>query len=180
MGTPNYSLYADQALNSGIEDPGFAPFCLFTNIVVGANPAYAITDFVSMYPRFGTYNATAVPAQWVSPIPIAVINAYIAYASACLQSLRWCDLWTFGMSLFVAHYCTLWLQTETTSPNSNGAQIAATGLATGVRTAKSAGDVSTSFTPLELPNAGQWALTVYGQQFWSLARAVGAGSMLIL
>ena len=62
----------------------------------------------------------------------------------------------------------------------SGAQIAAQGLAGGIQTSKSAGDVSVSYQPLaSIEDWGQWNLTSYGQQFASMARVIGAGPMLV-
>jgi hypothetical protein len=62
----------------------------------------------------------------------------------------------------------------------NGAQIAAQGLAFGLQTSKSVGDVSVGYTTLEaLADWGSWNLTVYGQELITLARVVGMGPALI-
>lgn len=62
----------------------------------------------------------------------------------------------------------------------SGAAIAARGLAGGIQTSKSVGDVSVSYQPLSaLEDWGQWNLTIYGQQLATMARVVGAGPMVI-
>ena len=62
----------------------------------------------------------------------------------------------------------------------SGAQIAAQGLAGGIQTAKSVGDVSVSYQPLaSLEDWGQWNLTIYGQQLATMARVIGSGPMCI-
>lgn len=67
-----------------------------------------------------------------------------------------------------------------TSIQPNGAQIAAQGLAGGIQTAKSVGDVSVSYQSLaSLEDWGAWNLTAYGQQLATMAKVVGAGPMLI-
>lgn len=68
---------------------------------------------------------------------------------------------------------------NTTAPVS-GAQIAAQGLAGGIQTSKSVGDVSVSYQTLtSLEEWGQWNLTLYGQQLASAARIMGAGPMVV-
>lgn len=62
----------------------------------------------------------------------------------------------------------------------NGAQIAAQGLAGGIQTSKSVGDVSVSYQVLTaLEDWGSWNLTTYGQQLATMARVVGSGPMVI-
>jgi Protein of unknown function (DUF4054) len=57
-----------------------------------------------------------------------------------------------------------------------GAQIAAQGLAGGIQTSKSVGDVSVGYQTLEsLKQFGAWQLTLYGQQLVTMAKAIGAG-----
>lgn len=62
----------------------------------------------------------------------------------------------------------------------NGATIAAQGLAGGIQTSKSVGDVSVSYQVLTaLEDWGSWNLTTYGQQLATMARVVGSGPMVI-
>lgn len=62
----------------------------------------------------------------------------------------------------------------------SGAQIAAQGLAGGIQTSKSVGDVSVGYQVLTaLENWGQWNLTLYGQQLATMAKVIGAGPMVI-
>lgn len=70
--------------------------------------------------------------------------------------------------------------TTLTSAQLNGAQIAAQGLAGGIQTSKSVGDVSVSYQPLTaLEDWGQWNLTTYGQQLATMARVIGSGPMVV-
>jgi hypothetical protein len=67
-----------------------------------------------------------------------------------------------------------------TSGQPNGATIAAQGLAGGIQTAKSVGDVSVSYATLDsLKEWGALQLTSYGQQLATMARVVGSGPMVI-
>lgn len=62
----------------------------------------------------------------------------------------------------------------------NGAQVAAQGLAGGIQTSKSVGDVSVSYQVLTaLEDWGSWNLTTYGQQLATMARIIGSGPMVI-
>lgn len=70
--------------------------------------------------------------------------------------------------------------TQFISAQPSGAQIAAQGLAGGIQTSKSVGDVSVSYQPLEsLADWGAWNLTKYGQQLATMAAVIGSGPMVI-
>ena len=195
------------------------------------------------------------------PVPAAVIKMYLNLAYASLQWLRWREQWYIAMSLFIAHYCTLWAQTSATElvlqlvntihgetpggaipgsvftlsavppggalesltlqglfqtpgidytldgltitmtvPIARGslwatwpvqiqqftavaqtpASIAAQGLAGGIQTSKSVGDVSVSYQVLEsLKDWGAWNLTKFGQLLATMAKVIGSGPMVI-
>jgi hypothetical protein len=196
------------------------------------------------------------------PIPVSVIQMYLTLAWASLVQLRWQEQWPVVMSLFIAHYCTVFAQTDAsevmetlqaamhgevpvgvtpgtvytlsqappggvlqsltknglfltpgldytlnganitlidvtvlndalwatwpiqvqafTTGQPNGAQIAAQGLAGGIQTAKSVGDVSVSYQTLaSLEEWGAFQLTKYGQLLATLAKVNGAGPMVI-
>lgn len=112
-------------------------------------------------------------------VPVPVLVTFINLASACVQYARWLELWQLGMSLFVAHYCTLWLDSEN-QPGGTPGQVAGAGLANGILTSKSAGDVSAGYSPISgMEEWGAWQLTTYGQQFATLAKIVGWGPMYV-
>lgn len=113
-------------------------------------------------------------------VPPMVIQAYVGLASACLQKARWCELWTVAMGWFVAHYCTLYLDSDGSTANTAG-QIAQQGLAKGIAVSKGAGDVSVGYETLKaIEDWGAWTLTKYGQQLATHARIIGLGPMYIL
>lgn len=207
----------------------------------------------------------AVSVYTTPALPAFVIQLYLSLANASLQEARWQEQWYVAMGWFIAHYCTLWCQTEATdvalayqtiihgetpqpvigdstgklytissqppgqvldSFTVNGsylqpgvgytlagvnitltaappldatlyvtwqiqsavqtqvppsaAQVAAQGLAGGIQTSKSVGDVSVSYQTLtSLESWGAWNLTKYGQQLVTAARVIGAGPMVI-
>jgi hypothetical protein len=47
-----------------------------------------------------------------SPIPTGVIQLYLNLAWASLVQARWCDQWVIGMSLYIAHYLTLYARSS--------------------------------------------------------------------
>ena len=131
-------------------------------------------------------NATATADEmqltvWNAPlVPFMLIMAYINLASASLVQARWQDTWAFGMALYVAHFLTLYAESDG-NPNSTITQAAASGLATGVLVSEAAGDVSDSFQPVQgLESWAAWNLTTYGQQLATFSKAIGSGPMLLL
>jgi hypothetical protein len=67
-----------------------------------------------------------------------------------------------------------------TSGQPNGASIAAQGLAGGIQSSKTVGDVSVSYATLDsLKGWGALQLTSYGQQLVTMACVVGAGPMVV-
>jgi hypothetical protein len=81
-----------------------------------------------------------------------------------------------------ALYATWLIQQQVfdTSIALTGSQIAAQGLAGGIQTSKSVGDVSVGYQVLTSLEAwGQWTLTLYGQQLVTMAKVMGQGPMVI-
>jgi hypothetical protein len=128
-----------------------------------------------------TATATGVTlTDWNAPlIPFVVLLAYIYLATSSLVQARWLAQWTYAVALFVAHFATLYAQTDG-NPNSTASQAAAQAMSTGVTVAKSAGDVSISFQPFHaLEEWGSWNATSFGQQLSTLAKVIGMGPMLL-
>lgn len=74
-----------------------------------------------------------------------------------------------------------WLtQTQVSQPSTGTASIAARGIAGGIQTSKSVGDVSVSYQALtSLEDWGAWNLTSYGQILATMAKVIGNRPMLI-
>lgn len=113
-------------------------------------------------------------------VPQIVIQTYLNLALACLQSARWGEQWKLAVGLFIAHYVTLYLDSDG-SPVTTPGQAAVTGLAKGIAVSKAAGDVSVGYETLkDLESWAAWGLTKYGQQLATMAKIVGMGPMYIL
>ena len=113
------------------------------------------------------------------PIPFVVLLAFIAAANAALQQALWQDLWVVGMGLYVSHFAAMYARADG-NPNSNAGQIAAQGVAYGIQTAKSAGDISVSYQAISgTEDWAAWNLTTYGQTLVTFAKVQGAGPMLL-
>lgn len=116
-------------------------------------------------------------------VPDARVRFHLTVAGKLLPAARWGDLLTEGTGLYVAHMLTLELAARKSADGTGGAEAAA-----GPVTAetKTVGSMSRSVTRAgaaaqgtALANAGQYNATIYGQQFWQLVQAVGAGGMVV-
>jgi len=112
-------------------------------------------------------------------VPLPALVAYINLAQASLAYGRWMEQWYLGMELFVAHFCTLYLQAEG-NPGVTAGQVAASGLEHGIMLSRSAGDVSASSQLVSgLEDWAAWTETRYGTQFATLAKIAGMGMVLL-
>lgn len=112
-------------------------------------------------------------------IPMPILMGYIFLASISLASARYHGMWTMVMGLFIAHYATLWAQSQQVGATATIQQIAASGLAVGLMTGESAGDVSLSQQFIDdLKGWGTYQLTIFGQQFATIAKGIGSAGML--
>ena len=142
---------------------------------IGANPSMTLS--------LPTTQAGTVQLNvYTKPlIPAVVLKSYINLASKSIQSARWCELWHVAMGLYIAHYCTLFLKAFAQGPGSTAGQVASAGLAIGIQTSKSAGDVSVGIGVMTgIEDWGTYQLTLYGQQFATFAKSIGSGGMLLL
>ena len=141
-----------------------------SNIRGGDNPPYSKETFLALYPQFQ------------DKVPEAFLDMYTSLANASLSYQRYYDAWEMVMGLFIAHFCTLYLQTAA-EPGSTAAEILAAGELRGLQASKSVGGVSISYdynTALSgLDQWGGWTTTAYGAQFAALAKLYGKGGMQI-
>lgn len=130
--------------------------------------------------NIATVNDTVLTVYDHPPMPIAVILAYVFLARASVMYQRYSDSWTLAMCLFIAHYCTLYMRSES-GPYVNAAQIASSGLERGLIAAKSAGGVSAGIRFIDgYEGWGTWQETTYGTQFITLARATNMGPVWVI
>lgn len=114
-------------------------------------------------------------------MPIIVIKTYVMLALASLKKSRYFASWEVVMSLFIAHYCTLYMRTESGVPNITASQVAASGLTKGVIVSRAAGDVSASskLVMTDYAEFGAWNETQYGELFITIAAATATGPIWV-
>ena len=142
-----------------------------SNIRTGDNPEYTVDDFLAAYPQFcgGT-------------VPEVMIKAWVNMAQSSIHKARYHDAWEICMGLYIAHWLTLYLQTAAKADDAVQKKIAA-GLAKGLQSSKSAGDISVSYdfgsVNEDFAGWGTYKLTAYGQQFVTVARMYAVGGMVV-
>jgi hypothetical protein len=156
-----------------------------SNLRSGDNPPYELDDFYALYPAYKPRESPAdnpgeiLVTYLVDPVIIAM---YISLADAVVKEARWRKRWKFAMSLFIAHFLTLYLQ-SLADANSSAAQVVAAGQTRGLMSSKSVGDVSVSYDfstiAQGLDGWAAWNLTTFGVQYATLARMVGKGGMYV-
>lgn len=126
-----------------------------------------------------TTTVNTISTNLVDPL---VIQMYIDLATACVKQNRYHKHWELCMGWFVAHFVTMYLQ-SVTDANSTAAQVIAAGRAKGLLVSKSVGPVSAGYDynliGQDLDGWCQWKLTIFGQQFASMAKLVGKGGMYV-
>lgn len=132
-------------------------------------PEYTFDTLCTMYPQF-------------LDVDEVVANAWIAIATSSLSYARWRHLWEMGVSLYVAHFLTLYAQTLNDPSRGLMVNVEA-GLAKGVITSKSVSDMSVSYDFGSVANETQgWGTfnqTMFGLQFVQFAKLVSKGGMTI-
>lgn len=148
-----------------------------SNIKTGANPPFTLEDFYEVYPQFGLN-----PETESYNVPQIIVQMYLDLANACIKQSRWHSSWKIGMCFFIAHFCTLYLQ-SVADPESGAAGVLEAGKAKGLDTSVSVGSVSVSTDYSLIANSvngwASWQLTTYGQQLSTIGKLVGKGGMYV-
>lgn len=147
-----------------------------SNLKPGTNPPFTLDDFYSIYPQFGK------DYEGNQAVPEFMIESYLDMANSCIKQSRWHKSWRVGMSLYIAHFCTLYIQSISDVESGAGGIIEA-GKTKGLDTSVSVGSVSvsTDYSLMTSNISGYtgWQLTSYGQQLIQLARLYGKGGMMV-
>lgn len=137
--------------------------------IKGEKGGYTVHDFLSMYPQF-----TGI-------IPDEVLDMYVELGRSCVAKDRYHSMWKAAIGLFVAHFCTLYL--ESMRPEGAGASaVLESASAAGMVTSESADGVSYSRDNSALSDLAGWAafkMTAFGVQFAAIARLAGKGGMYV-
>ena len=143
-----------------------------SNLRSGANPPYTLADFRQIYPQFTK-----------ELVPDAFLTLYLGLANSCLEEARYHSAWPVAMSLFLAHFATLYLQAQTPE-GASAEEVMEAGMMKGLDAGQSADGVSYSvdygsYNLSDLDGWAQWKLTRFGLEFASLGRLYGKGGMYV-
>ena len=140
-----------------------------SNVKREDHPEYTVSDFLDRYPQFeGT-------------LPKEVLNDYVELGLSCVNYRRFNAMWKTALGFFIAHFCTLYLQSMQPG-GTDAATVVAQASSVGMITGESADGVSYSRDGSALSDLTGWAAfktTTYGVQFATLARLVGKGGMYV-
>lgn len=146
-----------------------------SNVILTDNPEFTLCDFTSVFPIFVIADSTD------ESIPIEVFNLFYNMANSSLKYDRYKSVWKYCMCLYIAHYLTLYLQTQNGNAGSQAALAGA--LPRGVASSKSVDGLSISYDFMgaaeDLAGYGTWKYTIYGQQLATITKSYGHSGMWV-
>lgn len=149
-----------------------------SNVILTDNPEFTLSDFREIFPVFAVNDEGEADDD---KIPNAVFNLFKAMADGAIKYKRYFTNWKYLMCLYIAHYLTLFLQTQNGEEDSVAALRGA--LPMGIASSKSVDGLSVSYDFMGVTNGmedyGTWKLTVYGQQLITLTKIFGHGGMWV-
>lgn len=149
-----------------------------SNIVLTDNPEFTQEDFTNTFPVFPISDSFDPENP---SIPAPFFNMVMAMANSTIKYGRYKGQWKYLMCLYMAHYFTLFLQTQKGDANAQSALQGA--MPTGVATSKSVDGLSISYDLMgmtdDLSGYGTWKYTIYGQQLVTMAKIYGHAGMWV-
>lgn len=144
-----------------------------SNVILTDNPEFTLDDFKGVFPVF--------PVGDGGDIPEEVFNLFKAMADGAIKYDRYFTNWKYLMCLYIAHYLTLYIQTNNGEDDAAAALRGA--LPMGIASSKSVDGLSVSYDFMGVTNGmddyGTWKLTLYGQQLITLTKIFGHGGMWV-
>ena len=133
------------------------------------HPEYTKETFLLLYPQFR------------GVLPDAALDMYVDLGLSCVNYKRFNRMWKAAIGLFIAHFCTLYLQSMQPE-GADASQVLASASSAGMVTSESADGVSYSRDGSALNDLNGWAafkMTTFGVQFATMAKLVGRGGMYV-
>lgn len=143
-----------------------------SNIKYIENPPFTVAEFYDIYPQF----------QAVEGLNDNIVQMYLDFALDVVNIARWGKQFKLGVCLFTAHFVTLYLMSATPE-GADAQEVMNSSQMRGVINSKSVGDVSVSYDfSLAISDIDKWGnfnLTLFGNQFVSIAKLMSKGGMYI-
>ena len=140
-----------------------------SNIKKEEHPEYTKETFLLLYPQFR------------GVLPDAALDMYVDLGLSCVNYKRFNRMWKAAIGLFIAHFCTLYLQSMQPE-GTDASQVLASASSAGMVTSESADGVSYSRDGSARNDRNGWAafkMTTFGVQFATMAKLVGRGGMYV-
>ena len=140
-----------------------------SNIKKEEHPEYTKETFLLLYPQFR------------GVLPDAALDMYVDLGLSCVNYKRFNRMWKAAIGLFIAHFCTLYLQSMQPE-GADASQVLASASSAGMVTSESADGVSYSRDGSALNDLNGWSafkMTTFGVQFATMAKLVGRGGMYV-
>ena len=140
-----------------------------SNIKKEEHPEYTKETFLLLYPQFR------------GVLPDAALDMYVDLGLSCVNYRRFNRMRKAAIGLFIAHFCTLYLQSMQPE-GTDASQVLASASSAGMVTSESADGVSYSRDGSALNDLNGWAafkMTTFGVQFATMAKLVGRGGMYV-
>lgn len=144
-----------------------------SNIFLTDNPPFSMDDFLEIFPTFKIEAEDSTSElDLTTTIPYPVFSLFLSMANQSIKYDRYKGLWKYMMCLYIAHYLTLFLETQKGSENN--ALALANSMPKGVATSKSVDSLSISYDMMDVTSDfsgyGTYKLTAYGQQLITLCK----------
>ena len=141
-----------------------------SNIKKEEHPEYTKETFLLLYPQFRG-----------GVLPDAALDMYVDLGLSCVNYRRFNRMWKAAIGLFIAHFCTLYLQSMQPE-GTDASQVLAAASSAGMVTSESADGVSYSRDGSalnDLNGLAAFKMTTFGVQFAAMAKLVGRGGMYV-
>ena len=149
-----------------------------SNVILTDNPEFTLDDFRAVFPVFAICSFGEASED---KVPFEVYNLFKAMADGAIKYDRYFTSWKYLMCLYIAHYLTLYLQTQKGDEDLAAALRGA--LPMGIASSKSVDGLSVSYDFMGVTDGmadyGTWKLTLYGQQLITLTKVFGHGGMWV-
>lgn len=136
----------------------------------GINPPYTKEDFLGYYPQFEGL------------VPDATLQMYVDLGRAVVNIKRFGTMWTTAIGLFIAHFCTLYMQSMKDA-GADAQSVLSVSASGGMITSESADGLSYSrdlgSVVNDLGGWGAFKMSTFGIQFATLAKLCSRGGMLV-
>lgn len=149
-----------------------------SNVILTDNPEFTLEEFNTIFPVFNIQDSCGKNQD---EIPIEVFNLFYNMANKSLKYDRFISNWKYCMCLYIAHFLTLYLQTQSGDPSSKAAL--ANSVPKGIASSKSVDGLSISYDFMgvsdDMKGYGTWKYTIYGQQLVTMTKLFGHGGMWV-